>query len=206
MHPDGASTRPQRNARAPQEGKETMTPRASSHLAPTGHKHVQTPATGPNRVRADGMREPGCTRVVTRIRNARPSTSPSSVPQETQVRVPAGGGACRASRRIFSAQPRPAARCCQGDDVGRGHGAEGREAAGARSGGGAPQKPLRPEGRLPRRGEARPCQVRGSPDMRVGAWARGGTPDGGGLGAGSRRARASEDRCASPRERAQAFA
>lgn len=41
MHPDGASTRLQRNARNPREGKETMTPSAGSHLAPTGREHVQ---------------------------------------------------------------------------------------------------------------------------------------------------------------------
>lgn len=45
MHPDGASTRPQRNARDPREGKETMTPSAGSHLAPTGREHVQTPTS-----------------------------------------------------------------------------------------------------------------------------------------------------------------
>lgn len=53
--------------------------------------------------------------------------------------------------------PRPAARRCQGDDGGRGHGAEGGEAARAGPDGGAPQKLLRRRGRLPRRGEVLPC-------------------------------------------------
>ena len=105
MHPVGASTRPQRNARDPQEGKETMTLHASSHLAPTGRKHVQTPATGPNRVRADDLREPGCTRVVTLIRNARPSTSPSSVPQKTSQGPCRGRGMSCVTAHILRAAP-----------------------------------------------------------------------------------------------------
>lgn len=86
--------------------------------------------------------------------------------------VQAGGGACGTTGRTSAAPAPPllASRRCLGDDGGRSHGIEGGEAPRAGSGGGAPQKPLRPGGRLPHRGEAPPCLPAGA-DLRVAAFA-----------------------------------